>query len=71
MPAVDATKTEPGEDRSSKNAEFVNRVATKNVELAIEKIKKDSEVLAEMFNGGEIDIVGAMYDVASGQVHFL
>jgi carbonic anhydrase len=71
MPAVDATKTEPGEDRSSKNTDFVNRVATKNVELAIENIKQESEVLAEMYNAGEIDIVGAMYDVASGQVHFL
>ena len=70
-PAVEATKTEAGEDRSSKNIDFVNRVAGKNVELTIEKIKKDSPVLAEMYEQGEIDIVGAMYDVASGKVTFM
>jgi carbonic anhydrase len=70
MPAVDATETEPGEDRSSKNIDFVNRVAVKNVELSIEKIKSDSSVLKEMLDLGQIDIVGAMYDVSTGQVSF-
>lgn len=70
-PAVEATKTEPGEDRSSKNIDFVNRVAEKNVELTIEKIKRHSPVLFDMHTQGEIDIVGAMYDVASGKVTFM
>lgn len=71
MPAVDATKTEPGEDRSSKNIDFVNRVALKNVALSVEKIKSDSPVLKEMMDQGQIDIVGAMYDVSSGEVSFI
>lgn len=70
-PAVEATNTAPGEDRSSKNIEFVNRVAEKNVELTIERIKKDSPVLMEMYESGEIDIIGAMYDVGTGKVTFI
>ncbi len=70
MPAVDSTSTQDGEARNSGNIDFVNRVAQKNVELTITAIKKDSPVLNEMFENGEIDIVGAMYDVASGRVTF-
>jgi carbonic anhydrase len=71
MPAVDAIKTSPDEERSSKNLDFVNKVAVKNVELTIENIKNGSAVLKDMYDIGEIDIVGAMYDVASGHVHFM
>ncbi len=70
MPAVDAISTPEGTDRSSANIEFVNKVATKNVELTIENIKKHSQVLNEMYQNGEIDIVGAMYDVKTGMVSF-
>lgn len=70
MPAVDAIETEEGEDRSSSNLDFVNRVARKNVELAIADIKANSSVLLEMWEQGEIAIVGAMYDVATGIVSF-
>ena len=69
-PAVDAIATDPGEDRSSKNLDFVNRVSAKNVELTIDAIKKMSPVLNEMYEHQEIDIVGAMYDVSSGKVSF-
>lgn len=71
MPAVNATKTKPGEDRSSKNIDFVNRVAVKNVELTIQKIHKKSPVLNELFKAGALAIVGAMYDVKTGKVTFL
>ena len=70
MPAVDAIETPEGTDRSSANIEFVNKVAAKNVELTIENIKKQSPVLNEMYQNGEIDIVGAMYDVRTGIVTF-
>ena len=70
-PAVNAVKTDDGTDRSSKNAAFVNTVVRKNVELTVEQMKKDSEVLREMEANGEIDIVGAVYDVASGKVDFM
>jgi carbonic anhydrase len=70
MPAVDAIKTPEGTDRSSANLDFVNQVAVKNVEFTIDNIKNQSLVLNEMYQNGEIDIVGAMYDVKTGKVSF-
>lgn len=71
MPAVDGTSTAEGEARNSSNGDFVNRVAVKNVELTIANLKSMSPVLNEMFENGEIDVVGAMYDVKDGSVSFL
>ena len=67
-PAVDMTKTEPGEARNSSNTTFVNNVARQNVLLAMDDIKAKSAVLKEMYDNNEIDIVGAMYDVKTGMV---
>ena len=71
-PAVDAV-TEPAAaaDRTSANIDFVNAVGVKNVTLTIERIREESPVLAEMEQAGEIQIVGGMYDIATGQVNFL
>lgn len=70
-PAVEGVKTAPHEKRSSENSDFVDRVAVKNVELTVEDIREQSPILSEMLKAGEIDIVKAMYDVATGQVEFL
>ncbi|MCU4154916.1 hypothetical protein J1N10_02945 [Carboxylicivirga sp. A043] len=69
-PAIEQTATEDGEARNSGNIEFVNNVASKNVELTIENIKSQSTVLKEMADNGEIAIVGAMYDVKTGLITF-
>jgi carbonic anhydrase len=69
-PAVEAVKTNPEEERNSSNINFVNRVAEQNVELTIENIRKNSPVLNEMLENNEIDIVGAMYSVETGEVKF-
>ena len=58
-------------DRSSKNKEFVDRVTEKNVHDTVANIKKESTVLSTLFEAGEIDIVGAIYNVGSGKVSFL
>jgi carbonic anhydrase len=70
-PALDAVKTPKGTDRSSKNLSFVNEVAVQNVNLNIAKLKEDSPVLNTMIEAGEIEVVGAMYDVSSGVVSFI
>lgn len=70
-PAVEQTGTAEGEARNSSNLNFVNRVAEANVELTIEAIRKQSPVLKEMEENGEIEITGAMYDVKTGSVNFL
>lgn len=71
-PAVDAI-VEPtaAAERTSANIDFVNSVGTKNVELTIDRIREESPVLAEMEQTGEIQIVGGMYDIATGKVNFL
>jgi len=70
QPAVAAVATQKDVDRSSKNLDFVNAVSRENVLQTIVRIKVESEVLREMYNNGEIDIVGAMYHVESGKVTF-
>ena len=70
-PAVEAVK-EPSDEqlRNSKNIDFVNSVAEKNVQLTIENIRKESPVLKEMEDNNEIMIVGGMYDISNGSVTF-
>lgn len=57
--------------RTSANQEFVQSVALENVRRAVDLIPDQSNVLSEMKKAGEIEIVGAMYDVSSGAVDFL
>ena len=70
-PAVNAVENpKEAAARTSSNLDFVNEVARKNVELTLEAIRDGSEVLAEMETKGEIKLIGAMYDVATGKVSF-
>jgi carbonic anhydrase len=57
--------------RKSSNLEFVDNVATRNVALTIDRIRNESDVLAEMEQNGEIMIVGAMYNINDGSVNFI
>lgn len=56
--------------RSSKNPEFVQAVAEKNVHLTLQKLRDRSLVLRQMIDSGEVGLVGAMYDITTGQVTF-
>ncbi|MFW5757582.1 MAG: carbonic anhydrase family protein [Bacteroidota bacterium] len=58
-------------DRTSENEEFVHMVCETNVERTIEQIRKDSPIMAEMEENGEIKIVGGIYDLDTGEVTFL
>jgi carbonic anhydrase len=68
QPAVKATAYQG--DRSAKNDAFVDAVARRNVELTMENIRKGSSVLSDLKAKGSINIVGAMYDIASAKVDF-
>ena len=57
--------------RTSSNIDFVNRVAVKNVHMAIDNLRAMSPVLKEMEAAGEIKVVGAMYHIENCQVVFL
>ena len=70
-PAVEAVENpKEASARTSANLDFVNEVARKNVSLTLEAIRGGSEVLAAMEANGEIQLIGAMYDVATGEVLF-
>lgn len=70
-PAV-AAVSEPTDEslRNSKNIDFVNQVAEKNVMMTIENIRDQSPVLAEMEANNEIKIIGGMYNISNGEVIF-
>lgn len=58
------------EQRTSKNADFVENVAEINVKRSVKSIMQRSHILAEMIENGEIGIIGAMYNIETGAVDF-
>lgn len=56
------------EVKGSKNAELVQHVADLNVKRSIDAIRKKSLVIKGMEEVGELKLVGAMYDIKSGEV---
>ena len=69
-PAVDKSQSFNG-TKDSKNAAFVEFVAKNNVRNTVTTIKAKSPILKEMADKGEIKIVGAYYDLHTGEVIFL
>jgi len=69
-PAVSLSSGFAGE-KHSKNEAFVEEVAKNNVRLAIKSIKEQSPILKEMEAKGEIKVIGAYYNLKSGEVAFL
>lgn len=68
-PAVLAVReAKPG---SPRDAEFVNKVARKNVELNLQKLRARSIALRERLADGSLGLVGAMYDLSTGRVHWI
>jgi carbonic anhydrase len=68
-PALDQVKDVPGE-RNSKNKQFVQAVAVANVRRTVAGIRAGSPILRDLEKAGQIKIVGAMHDIATGQVTF-
>ena len=68
-PAVDG-ETSVTSDRNANNAVFVEKVASLNVRITKKQILKNSPILKEMIEKGEIALAGGMYDVETGIVDF-
>jgi carbonic anhydrase len=68
-PAV-LKENETIENRNSSNSNFVTNVMNKNVMLQIQNIYTKSPLLLEMEKNGQILIVGAIYDLNTGEVQF-
>jgi len=69
QPAVYAEKTVTN-NRTSANDDFVEKVATLNVKMAMHQIHDKSTILNEMISHGEIVLIGGMYNVETGVVEF-
>ena len=58
-------------DRTSANSDFIQDVADLNVEMTINNIMERSSAIREAVQNGEVQILGAMYDVKSGEVFWM
>ena len=58
------------QERHSNNNLFVEKVSFLNVQVQMDRILKRSSLLTEMIEKKEIGLVGAVYDLASGEVSF-
>ena len=65
-PAVNAVLTE-GQDLDDASIEAVTK---ENITVSVKTIRERSAILDEMATNGEIHIIGAYYDVATGGVSF-
>jgi carbonic anhydrase len=70
QPAIVMSKDFKG-DKTAKNAAYVEDVSKNNVRNTIAIIKQKSPILKEMIDKGEIKIVGAYYDIHTGEVIFI
>ena len=55
-------------DRTSKNLEFVNLVATNHVKATVALIRQNSPLLAAHERDGKVKITGAMYNLVTGVI---
>lgn len=71
QPAVYAEReTTDMERRNAKNPLFVENVASINVRRTVKSLIERSFIIEQMLEGGEIGVVGGMYDVETGRVEF-
>lgn len=68
-PAVQAVG--PVAVRSSSDKGYVQRVADMNVALAVEQLLAESAVLSDMVAADELVVVGAMHDIATGEIRLI
>ena len=65
-PAVDFVRT----DKEEMTDKDIENVSVQNVHLSIDRIRKESTILSEMEKNGEIEIVGASYNISTAEVEF-
>lgn len=69
-PAVRMEKT-TAELRDSTNSAFVDNVCALNVRVQINEIVHSSDIIQDMLAAKQIGMVGAVYNLATGEVSFL
>lgn len=69
-PAIEMTQNFDGEQTSSNN-EYVTEVVNNNVVHTISEMRERSSIIANLERNGDVVIMGAFYDLDTGQVTFL
>jgi len=69
QPAIYAEK-KTTDNRTGSNSTFVHNVTELNVHLTIDRIRRESPIIAELESTGQIKIIGGLYDVENGKVRF-
>lgn len=57
--------------RNSSNLSFMNKVTHQNIELALKEIHERSPIIRALVEKNELKVVGALYDIETGEVKFL
>lgn len=68
-PAIYSLDDVEGE-RSSANEDYVHAVAEKNVHLNVQNMVDRSPIIRDLVESGDLIVIGAMHDVATGEVTF-
>ncbi|MDP3561426.1 MAG: carbonic anhydrase family protein [Legionellaceae bacterium] len=68
-PAIKA-ETYTTHDRTGKNHHFVHKVTQLNIANTLEHIYHESEILRTLIESEQVGMVGALYEVNSGEVQF-
>lgn len=71
QPAVDSVKATVEGPHDSGNTPFVNAAIAENVQHTIAEIRNMSSILSELEAEGSIAIKGGVYQLGSGEVHWL
>jgi carbonic anhydrase len=68
-PAIEVETTTVN-NRTSRNQAFVKNVTELNIAHTLQRIYHQSEILKKMINSGQVGLVGAIYDVNTGEAKF-
>lgn len=68
QPAIDSCYNEQADKHS---ADFQNKVVYRNVNNMVNRVRQESEILAELEHEGKIKIVGAVFNLHTGVVEFI
>lgn len=69
-PAIYSVGDSVDGERSSQNSEYVEAVAHANVDITVQNMVDRSPIIRGLVERGELIVIGAMHDVASGEVTF-
>ena len=68
-PAI-ASENTVRKNRDAGNQVFLDKVTKINVDNTVRAIYKKSDILGRLIHSGSVGLIGTLYDVRTGEVHF-